>query len=272
MRTLLMAAAAAGLTLSMGAVAHAADAPALPVKAPPAPPPAYSWTGCYAGVGGGYGMYNEELKLDVVRALPGIPAGTTFVDGPSQGGRGWLATVQLGCDYQFASPIGGGNWLVGAFADYDYSHLTGNHTGGDVNIGLQGGEERMRHAWAVGARFGYIVTPRFLTFVDAGYTQASFGTVDYVSNLFPVFGAPTGLELSARTYSGWFVGAGTEYALGWLPGLFWKSEYRFANYGSRTDTVICTSAALCGVAGPTAFAEQTHPYVQTVRTELVWRF
>jgi hypothetical protein len=36
--------------------------------------------------------------------------------------------------------------------------------------------------------------------------------------------------------------------------------------------VICTSATLCGAAGPTAFAERTHPYVQTVRSELVWRF
>ena len=65
---------------------------------------------------------------------------------------------------------------------------------------------------------------------------------------------------------------GTEYALGWLPGLFWKNEYRWAEYNSRTDTVVCTSAALCGVAGPTAFAERNRPSVQTVRTELVWRF
>ena len=47
---------------------------------------------------------------------------------------------------------------------------------------------------------------------------------------------------------------------------------RRQHYGTRLDAVICTSAALCGSVGPTAFAEQTHPYVQTVRTELVWRF
>jgi len=271
MRTLVLAAVAAGLTLSMGA-ASGADAPPLPYKAPPPAAPAHSWTGCYAGVGAGYGMYNEELALFTTQTFFGIPPGTDFVDGVSQGGRGWLETVQLGCDYQFAAPIGG-NWLVGAFADYDLSQMKGNHhTGGNINIGLQSGEEHLRHAWAVGARFGWIVTPRFLAFVDGGYTQASFGDVNYVSNLFGSVGTPTGLQLPARTYSGWFIGAGTEYALGWLPGLFWKNEYRFADYGTRLDTVICTSAALCGLVGPTAFAEQTHPFVQTVRTELVWRF
>ncbi len=40
--------------------AMAAD---MPVKAPmlmKAPPPAYSWTGCYIGGGGGYGMWNQD--------------------------------------------------------------------------------------------------------------------------------------------------------------------------------------------------------------------
>ena len=114
MRRLLSAAAAAALTLSTGVIAHAADMRRPALKAPP-PAPVYSWTGCYAGIGGGYGMYNEELALVAVQALPGVPVGTVFVDGLTQGGRGWLATAQLGCDVQFAGPFGG-NWLFGAFA------------------------------------------------------------------------------------------------------------------------------------------------------------
>ena len=124
----------------------------------------------------------------------------------------------------------------------------------------------------MGGRLGWLLAPKTLTYMSGGYTEASFGDVTYLSNLFPSFGAPTGLQLPGRTYSGWFVGAGAEIGLGWLPGLFLKTEYRFANYGTRLDTVICTAAALCGVVGPTSFAEQTHPYAQTVRTELVWRF
>ena len=40
--------------------AMAAD---MPVKAPmlmKAPPPVYSWTGCYFGGGAGYGMWNQD--------------------------------------------------------------------------------------------------------------------------------------------------------------------------------------------------------------------
>jgi outer membrane immunogenic protein len=253
----------------MGVVANAADM-RMPVKAPPASP-AYSWTGCYVGVGGGYGTYNQETALVTVAPQPGIPVGTTFVDGLTQGGRGWLATAQLGCDYQFAGAVGG-NWVIGAFADADWANMKGRHTGGNVNIGLQQGEDRLRWEWAAGGRVGLLVSPQLLTYVSGGYTEASFRNVTYAVAIFPAIGAPTGLELPSRRHRGWFLGGGTEYALGWLPGLFWKSEYRFASYNGRTDTVVCTSAALCGVAGPTAFAEQNRPYVQTVRSELVWRF
>ena len=187
------------------------------------------------------------------------------------GGHGWLATAQFGCDYQFAGPFGG-NWLIGAFVDGDWAKIKGRHTGGDVNIGLQQGEEKLRSAWAVGGRIGWLVNPQLLTYVSGGYTEASFGAVNYASALFPAIGAPVGLQLPGHVYHGWFVGAGTEFAIGWLPGLFWKNEYRYANYGTRTDTVNCTVAALCGVVGPTAFGERIHPTVQTVRTELVWRF
>src|SRR5262245_14275306 len=270
MRKLLLAAAAAGLTLSIGTSADAADLRRI-VKAPPPPPPVYDWSGCYVGIGGGYGLYNQELALVTVQALPGIPVGTTFVDGLTQGGRGWLATAQVGCDYQFAGPFGG-KWVIGVFGDYDWANIKGRHTGGDQNIGLQQGDDKLRSAWSVGGRIGWLVNPQLLTFISGGYTEASFGEVNYAFAVFPVAGNATGLQLPKRTYQGWFIGGGAEYAIGWVPGLFWKNEYRFADYDTRTDTVLCTSAALCGAVGGTAFAEQIHPYVHTVRTELVFRF
>ena len=188
----------------------------------------------------------------------------------TQGGRGWLATAQLGCDVQFAGPFGG-NWLFGAFADADWANIRAATPARTRTSVSNRGEDKLRRAWAVGARLGWLVGPRS-TYVSAGYTEATFGDVNYSLSIFPNIGTSTGLQLPERAYRGWFVGGGVEYALGWLPGLFWKTEYRFADYRARTDNVICTSAALCGLVGPTAFAERIHPYVQTVRSELVWRF
>ena len=58
MRTFLLA-AVAGLTVSMGAAAHAADKRVPVYKAAPPPAPVANWTGCYVGVGAGYGMVSE---------------------------------------------------------------------------------------------------------------------------------------------------------------------------------------------------------------------
>jgi hypothetical protein len=55
----------------------------------------------------------------------------------------------------------------------------------------------------------------------------------------------------------------------WLPGLFWKNEYRWTEYNSRTDTVNCPTAALCGVVGPTAFAERNNRAAWTVQNMTV---
>lgn len=258
------------MSLSMSPGAEGADLRPM-YKAPPPPPPAYNWTGCYLGLGAGFGKYNEETALVTVRALPGIPANTNFVDGLTQGASGWLATAQAGCDLQIGGPWGRGI-VIGAFVDGDWADINGRHTGGDVNIGLQQGQETLRSSWAVGGRLGWTVMPQLLTYVSGGYTEARFDDVNYISALFPTLGRPNGLQLPGRTHQGWFIGGGAEYAIGWLPGLFWKNEYRWAQYDERTDVVNCTSAALCGVPGPTAFAERNRPGVQTVRSELVWRF
>jgi hypothetical protein len=62
------------------------------------------------------------------------------------------------------------------------------------------------------------------------------------------------------------------HSIGWWPGLFWKSEYRFADYRSQTARINFISTALYGITGPTGMTERIHRYVQTVRSELVWRF
>jgi outer membrane immunogenic protein len=235
------------ISLLIAGSASAADMRPAPVKAPaPAPVAAYNWTGCYVGAGGGYGMWNQETQyVDAV----GGPFGISH----DNGGRGWFGTVQVGCDLQVGSNI-----VIGAFGDYDFSNIKG-----DMSVLAAGwiGEEKLKNSWAAGGRIGWIPwsVPQLLVFVSGGYTQAKFSDVTFTN----VLGAATPFSVPGQTYSGWFLGSGYEYGIGFLPGLFWKTEYRFADYGKER-------VLIAGPAGGDSldFTKRVH----TVRSELVWRF
>ena len=241
MQRLLLGTAAA---VAMVGSAIAADlSPKLPAKAPPAPRVVgYNWTGCYVAGGGGYGMFNQD-----VTATDGVNSATGTI-----GGRGWFGTVGGGCDLQI-----GERWVFGAFGDYDFSDLKGDFV--LPGNGLTG-REKQTSAWAAGGRLGYTLTPTILTYVSAGYTQARFDGI----NLLDV-GVPTNLSIGAQTYSGWFLGGGYEYRMEWFPGLFWRTEYRFAQYDKENLAILAGGV-------PTNASIDSEKTVQTIRSELVWRF
>src|ERR1700745_1348367 len=95
---------------------------------------------------------------------------------------------------------------------------SGGTINGSSTLPLSGlgltGTEREQSTWAVGGRAGVLVTPRFLTYFDGGYTQARFDGVNY--NIALAGGGASGLSLAAQTYNGWFIGSGFEYAFDWL--------------------------------------------------------
>src|SRR5262249_21211589 len=89
-----------------GAPATAAD-PSRPVYK--APPPVFSWTGCYVGGNAGALLVHREFT----DRLGGDPFfGQTF----DLNTTNWIAGIQAGCNYQFA-----GGWVVGIQGDYDWS-------------------------------------------------------------------------------------------------------------------------------------------------------
>jgi outer membrane immunogenic protein len=252
--------AAAAMVLPLGA--QAADLSVAPVyKAPPPPPPVYTFTGCYVGGGFGYNM------VDIDHSVSNAANTATFDIGHDNAARGWLGTASVGCDYQIAS-----SWVVGINADYDFNGAKGNYSfncpGGCAGPTGYIGEQKERGAWFVGGRIGYVVMPQLLTYFTGGYTQARFSGVGYVD---AATSAATGLTLPAQTYSGWYLGAGDEYALGFLPGLFWKTEYRFSQY-ERLDASQLCGAATCGGAGTINSIDHSRPRVQSVRSELIYRF
>jgi outer membrane immunogenic protein len=77
--------------------------------------------------------------------------------------------------------------------------------------------------------------------------------------------------MGAQTFNGWFLGGGTEVAMPSWPGLTWKTEYRYASYSSQDGNAICATAG-CGGVGTVHSVNTLRPYVQTIRSSLVWRF
>jgi outer membrane immunogenic protein len=246
------------LLLAISAVAAftgSAFAADMAVKAPhyvPPPPPPPTFTGCWLGGGIGYGLFDQETAVSDIDGDPLLGTVDT-------GGRGWLGRIGAGCDYQFTA-FGNQQLVIGGFGDYDWTNIKGN-LGFETELV---GRETMNNQWAIGGRVGWVALPGLMTFLSAGYTQAHFNRVDFVANIFPEVGLATPFTLDATTYHGWFIGGGEEYAFNWLPGLFWKTEYRFSEFDNQN--------VFFRDFGFADAVFHNKKFVQTVTTSLVWRF
>ena len=242
--------------IALGAVSQAASAADLPArpeyKAPAVVPVVANWTGVYVGLGGGYGVYNADTTSTGV----GGGAAFTFNNGRT-GGRGWFGTAQIGADFQFAD-----RWVAGIFGDYDFSSIEG--TIADLSgTGLV--PFKQTSSWSAGARIGFLVVPQLLTYYSAGYTSARFELGQEIGQAPPV--GFSGVTWADQDFSGYFIGSGLEYMI--FPGWFVKTEYRYASYSSKTfaGTIAVPAAPFL-----TAINMTVKPQVQTVRTELVYKF
>jgi outer membrane immunogenic protein len=248
-KTLVTGALIAGAVLVAGS-AMAAD---MAVKTPimKAPPPAFSWTGCYIGAGFGYGMWNQDTFHET------DPGHTATSPTQTGGGRGWFGGGQVGCDYQVSS-----SWVIGAQGDWDWANIHATTNFSNNNIG----DENNSWTWAAGGRIGYVpmAMPQLLAYVSAGYTQAHFDQINLASD---VTGVPNGLFMPSNTYNGWYIGSGYEYGLGFLPGLFWKTEYRYSSFNAAD---LPHNFVATGLSNGTA--SHSEKFTQTIRSELVWRF
>jgi outer membrane immunogenic protein len=248
----LMTGALLGALVAGSAMAADLKAPApapMMMKAPPMP--VSTWTGCYVGAGGGYGMWDQDTFGE------SDPGHVGFTSTFTSGGRGWFGTAGAGCGYQVTSSI-----VIGAFGDWDFGDISGQYHPPSTAVV---GTESEKWAWAAGGRIGYLVTPTFLTYFSGGYTQAHFDAIN-LNNTFT--GVASGTNIVAHSYQGYFLGSGFDYAITFLPaGFFLRSEYRYATYTADdlSDVVSATGVT-------TGLAVNSKKYVQTVRSELTYRF
>ena len=241
----LLLAAVPFAALGIGGLADAADLKPV-YKAPPPPvAPVYNWTGFYVGAGGGYGMFNLDSSIR--------QNGNLVSDQQTLGGRGWFGTVVAGFDYQFSD-----RFVAGVFGDWDFSDIKGHWAD---PYWEESGPIKQRWAWSAGARLGYLIHPNVLSYVNGGFSEANFSRVNFFD--FGLRNRPEPDFLPARTYSGWFVGGGLEAMVPGFPGWAVKTEYRFADYGAKNVPILNQ---------PSAAFDRIHPFVQTVRTELTYKF
>ena len=79
----------------------------------------------------------------------------------------------------------------------------------DITVDLTA-PEKESWAAAVGGRIGLLIAPQILTYVNGGWTSTRFDAVNF---------PPGVVTLPAHTFSGGFIGGGTEIAVAAVPGL-----------------------------------------------------
>jgi outer membrane immunogenic protein len=234
-------AASSSVAQASGGVSTAPAAAMAPMPSSPG----YDWNGCYLAAGAGVGMFNDEHHIGTTSPSAPITANSTT------GGNGLVGRFGAGCDYQVAPRI-----VLGAFGDVDIGNMAGTTSEATLLA-----KESQDWAWTLGARAGYLLWPQTLAYIDGGFTEARFHFAGAYAAVVPP--VPIGLTFGNYVANGVFGGAGFEMALDFLPGAFWRNEYRFAYYMPMNDPV--------QFAGFGVLTERVQPTVQTVTTSFVYK-
>src|SRR6516164_2471350 len=96
----------------------------------------------------------------------------------------------------------------------DFMDLHGSLT--DATIPSTASHKENRAA-AVGGRIGFLIAAQVLTYVNGAWTSTLFSEVDFPGGAF---------SFPAHTFSGGFIGGGTEVAVAGMPRLYWAAGGR----------------------------------------------
>lgn len=213
----------------------AASAADMPVKAPMAPAPVFSWTGLYIGVYAGGAWTGPATTSD--------PCDPSFsACGGTVGNYNGLPPLPYNFNTSFT---GGGeigyNWqptpytLLGIENKFGYQHLTSTllANGFDTNYNTKIGDWYDAYTARVGAVAGHL-----LMFLEAGGATArvTTGVVDVIP--------PTTLNTTtSKTITSWAAGGGLEYAIN--PN--WSIKGEVLGLGIHSTIAHCGQQFVAGV-------------------------
>lgn len=200
------------LTLGLAGTVQAADLtiPA-PIEAPPAP--AFTWTGLYVGGHAGYGWSD----------FAAAPTDSYGVEQPN----GFFGGGQAGFNYQFDNRL-----VLGIEADASFGDQKTGYTArfGDDDVAMQFGHDfEIQSFGTVRGRAGYAFD-RLLPYVTGGLGWAR-AEMTFRNNL--TVGDTVFLDQTVadrRTFTGWTLGAGLEYAVTY--NITAKAEYLYSDLGT----------------------------------------
>ena len=220
--------------------AFAADRP-VPYTPPPPPVPVYTWTGCYLGASAGNSNGRSEHTTTGNSLLTGgglgvpapvlapVPAGSSIAGDLNL--SGFIGGFQGGCNLQLAV------WVFGVEVDGSAT----NKEGQNFEVGLVPFLGNPRAGWISQTQERWLVTARgrlglsgwgwfgdkSMLYVTGGAAWAKIDASEFL------IGAQTGTgHQESNTRSGWTIGGGWEYALGY--GWSVKGEYLYVKFDDYT--------------------------------------
>jgi len=256
--------------------APAAQAADMALKAPPAPPPIFSWTGCYIGgnAGGSWQRTNNSLSVTnnptagyfFPAAIPGVNAsGTGSLNSDS-----FTVGAQIGCNYQIQ------NFVWGAETDINWLHQ--NPSNGGRSLYTTNGapyfltfSDDKNWFYTLRGRVG-LAADHALFYLTGGLAATNLRFQQTFSE--PPF-TPTPEVASDSTRLGWTIGVGAEYAFtnNWSV----KGEYLYARFQDNVVGTLangsgsgpgCVAAFACGAT----FTNSVTTNLHFLRAGLNYRF
>jgi outer membrane immunogenic protein len=203
-----------GLAALLAAPAMAADLAARPAIKALAPPPVFSWTGCYLGLHVGGGKQSSSY--------------VNFGEG-GFGSVGAVGGAQAGCNLQWRQ------FVVGVEGEYWASGLRDRFFEQNF-FGTEEASSRNRWDAAISVRSGLAFERAFIY----GKLGAAWGKFDYA---FDDIDPARYTERGSATFTGVLIGAGFEYALtdNWTT----KFEYNYIDYGNKIVDFTFTNCNPC---------------------------
>jgi outer membrane immunogenic protein len=219
-----------------------------PPPPPPPPVPVYTWTGCYVGASAGYAggkSSHTTVGNSVLTSTSGVPTAFSAPAGSDIAGdlslSGFIGGFQGGCNYQV------GVWVIGVEGDSSAFNKEGQNFETALanfpipNVGSRANWiSQTQERWLTTARgklglsgggwFASWFGDRTLLYVTGGIAWAKIDTSEFLIGT--TSSSPANGHQESNTRSGWTVGGGIEYPLGY--GWSVKSEYLYVKFDDYT--------------------------------------